>query len=98
MKRWLSGSVVLATSVGLWACSGDPTNSFRNGASGLVATPTSVFLTEGETKEVLVSATDDQGNPLPITLEASNVGPGITVVRDENYLPTTAGGQIQGTT
>jgi len=63
-----------------------------------VATPTSVFLTEGETKEVLVSATDDQGNPLPITLEASNVGPGITVVRDENYLPTTAGGQIQGTT
>lgn len=97
MKRWLRGPVVLAAAVGLWSCSGDPTDSFRGGASSIVASPSSIFLSEGETKEVLVQATDEQGNTLPVTFETS-VGAGITVVEDTAFLPTNGAGPVEGTT
>jgi hypothetical protein len=96
MKRWLRGSVVLATAVGMWSCSGDPTDSFRGGPSRIVATPSSLFLSEGETKAVLVQAQDDQGDPLAVTFDTA-MGPGITVVEDVTFLPTN-GAPIQGQT
>jgi hypothetical protein len=96
MKRWLRGSVVLATAVGMWSCSGDPTDSFRGSTSAITATPTSLFLPEGETKAVIVQAVDDQGNPLASTFTTS-VGSGITVVEDTTFLPSN-GAPIQGQT
>lgn len=96
MKRWLRGSVVLATAVGVWSCSGDPTDSFRGSTNSIVASPTSIFLSEGETKAVVVQALDDQGNPLAVSFETS-VGPGITVVVDSTFLPTN-GAPITGQT
>ncbi len=96
MKRWLRGSVVLATAIGMWSCSGDPTDSFRGGPSTIVANPASLFLSEGETKAVIVQAQDDQGDPLAVTFDTA-MGPGITVVEDANFLPTN-GNPIQGQT
>ena len=96
MKRWLRGSVVLATAVGMWSCSGDPTDSFRGGTSRIVATPASIFLSEGETKAVIVQAQDDQGDPIAVTFETA-AGPGITVVEDVTFLPSN-GLPIQGQT
>jgi hypothetical protein len=96
MKRWLRGSVVLATAVGMWSCSGDPTDSFRGGPSRIVATPASLFITEGQTEAVIVQAQDDQGNPLAVTFDTTS-GPGITVVEDVTFLPTN-GAPIQGQT
>lgn len=96
MKRWLRGSVVLATAVGMWSCSGDPTDSFRGGPSRIVATPASLFLSEGETKGVIVQAQDDQGDPLAVTFDTA-MGPGITVVEDATFLPSN-GLPIQGQT
>jgi hypothetical protein len=94
MKRWLRGSVVLATAVGIASCSGDPTDSFRGGTSSIVASPSSIFLNAGTTKPVIVQALDDQGNPLAATFAAS-VGSGITVVEDTTFLPSN-GAPIQG--
>jgi hypothetical protein len=96
MKRWLRGSVVLATAVGMWSCSGDPTDSFRGEPSRIVATPASLFLSEGETKGVIVQAQDDQGDPLAVTFDTA-MGPGITVMEDVTFLPTN-GAPIQGQT
>lgn len=96
MKRWLRGSVVLATAVGMWSCSGDPTDSFRGGASRIVATPASLFIAEGQTKAVIVQAQDDQGDPIVVTFDTA-MGPGITVVEDATFLPTN-GAPIQGQT
>ncbi|HEY5939232.1 MAG TPA: hypothetical protein VIT87_00330, partial [Gemmatimonadales bacterium] len=91
MKRLLRGSVVLAVAVGFLSCSGDPTDSFREPA-GIVATPTTVFINVGETKPVLVSLVDDQGNQIAADYEITAVGPGIAVVLDTTYLHTTAPG------
>lgn len=96
MKRWLRGSVVLATAIGIGSCSGDPTDSFRGGPSRIIATPASLFITEGQTKGVIVQAQDDQGDPLAVTFDTA-MGPGITVVEDATFLPTN-GAPIQGQT
>jgi hypothetical protein len=96
MKRWLRGSVVLATAIGMGSCSGDPTDSFRGGPSRIVATPASLFITEGQTEGVIVQAQDDQGDPLAVTFDTT-YGAGITVVEDTSFLPTN-GAPIQGQT
>jgi len=94
MKRLFRGTVVLAVAVGFLSCSGDPTSDFREPTS-IVATPTTVFIDVGETKPVIVSLQDEQGNQIGSTYEISDVGPGITVVQDPTYQNTTAGVLIQ---
>lgn len=93
MKRLLRGSVILAVAVGFISCSGDPTSGFRD-PQGIVANPTSVFVNVGETKPVVVSLQDDQGNQIAADYTLSDVGPGITVVRDTAFQHTNAGSNI----
>jgi hypothetical protein len=90
MKRLLRGSVVLAVAVGFLSCSGDPTSDLREPA-GITATPTTVFIDVGETKPVIASLQDEQGNQIAAAYEITAVGPGITVVLDPTYQNTTAG-------
>lgn len=90
MKRLLRGSVVLAVAVGFLSCSGDPTGDLREPA-GIVATPTAVFIDVGETKPVIASLQDEQGNQVAAEYQITDVGPGITVVQDPTYQNTTAG-------
>ena len=90
MKRLLRGSVVLAVAVGFLSCSGDPTGDLREPA-GIVASPTAVFIDVGETKPVIASLQDEQGNQVAAEYQISDVGPGITVVQDPTYQNTTAG-------
>ncbi len=42
---------------------------------------------QGRTAKVQVSAIDDQGNQISTSFDASNVGSGITVSRDETFQP-----------
>ena len=93
MKRLLRGSVVLAVAVGILSCSGDPTSDFRE-PSGIVATPTVVFIDVGETKPVIVSLQDDQGSQIAADYEITAVGPGISVVQDTAFQNTTAEGVV----
>jgi hypothetical protein len=90
MKSLLRGSVVLAVAVGFLSCSGDPTSDYREPA-GITATPTTVFIDVGETKPVIASLQDQQGNQIAAPYEISAVGPGISVVQDPTYQNTTAG-------
>ena len=90
MKRLLRGSVVLAVAVGFLSCSGDPTSDLREPA-GIIATPTTVFIDVGETKPVIASLQDQQGNQVASAYEITAVGPGISVVQDPTYQNTTAG-------
>jgi hypothetical protein len=90
MKRLLRGSVVLAVAVGFLSCSGDPTDGFRE-PSGIVASPTTVFVDVGQTKPVIVSLQDEQGNQIASAFEISDVGSGVTVVQDTAFQHTNAG-------
>jgi len=92
MKLWSGSKVVLVTSAVLSACSGDPTDSLRGGVVEVTASPTSLFIERGQTKQVLVEALDEQGNPL-VTDFTVEGGAGLTVVQDPNYLPTSTTSQ-----
>src|SRR5712691_6410387 len=90
MKRLFRGSVVLAAAVGFLSCSGDPTSSLRE-PEGITATPTTVFINVGESKPVVVSLLDNQGNQIATDFQISDVGPGVTVVQDTAFQHTTVG-------
>jgi hypothetical protein len=94
MKRLLRGSVVLAVAVGFLSCSGDPTSDLRE-PSAIVASPTTLFIDVNETKPVLVSLQDDQGNQIAADFEISAVGSGVTVVQDTAFLHTNVGTPIE---
>jgi hypothetical protein len=93
MKRLLRGSVVLAVAVGFLSCSGDPTSDLRQPA-GITATPTTVFVDVGETKPVIASLVDEQGNQVASDFTITDVGAGVTVVQDSTFQNTTAGVNI----
>jgi hypothetical protein len=87
MKRltlcWgISVSLVL-----LVACSGDPTGSLRNGVEKLNPSPSQMFLQQGKTGTVTVSATDGQGNQVETAFAIKSTGPGISVDRDPTFRP-----------
>jgi len=87
MKRLFRGSVVLAASVSLWSCGGDPTDAFRNGVATVDVQPTSLFVTNGLPKSVIVQALDDQGNPIDEEITVTP-GAGISVDLDPTFLGT----------
>src|SRR4051812_34737907 len=91
MKRLFRGSVVLAASVSLWSCGGDPTDVFRGGVATIDVEPSVVFVTNGAPKQVTVQALDEQGNPLADEITVTP-GPGVTVELDTAYLRTTRTG------
>ena len=86
MRRFIVGTVIPLSLV-LASCHSDPTESLRNGVAEVVATPSQIFVTQGATAKVVVTSYDEQGNPLSQAYEITDPGSGITVVRDETYLP-----------
>ncbi|MBA3759407.1 MAG: pre-peptidase C-terminal domain-containing protein [Gemmatimonadales bacterium] len=90
MKRLLRGLGVLAVPVAFLSCSGDPTSGFRE-PSEITASPSTVFINVGESKQVVVSLVDEQGNQIATDFEISAVGTGVTVQQDTAFLHTTAG-------
>jgi len=87
MKRLILCSAVTTSLIFLAACSGDPTDSLRGGVEKLNPTPSQMFLVQGKTGTVVVSATDGQGNQIETAFELTNTGPGILVERDPTFRP-----------
>jgi hypothetical protein len=81
--------VVLTAAVVLWSCSGDPTEP---GATRIVANPSALFLTQGQSGTVTVQLVDEQGSQYDADFEPSG-GAGLTVTRDPTFLPV-PGGQL----
>jgi hypothetical protein len=87
MKRLLLGmapTLVLLAGIG---CSSDPLGDLQNGMDHLTATPSQMFLQPGETKTVLVSGFDAQGNPQSADYVVSDPGSNIAIKRDSTFLP-----------
>jgi hypothetical protein len=95
MKRLLCGSVVLAASLGLVSCNGDPTSDFRDGPTLIVADPSTMFVDQGDAEEVVVKVTNDAGDPLATEWEVTETGSGISVERNPDFLPTTVGAPLE---
>lgn len=85
MNRVTRGTVVLAVALAALSCKGDPTDSLRNGVDHLVATPSALYINNGETRTVLVEAVDEQGNRQGTSFNFGTVGAGITVVEDDSF-------------
>ena len=86
MNRFRSGLVPLFALLAVVGCSSEPTGDLREGVN-LRANPTQLFIEVGETKEVIIGAVDNQGNPLDFNYEVASTGDGITVRRDSTFLP-----------
>lgn len=86
MNRFRSGLVPLFALLAVAGCSSEPTDDLREGVI-LRANPTQLFIEVGETKEVIIGAVDNQGNPLNFAYEVAAAGEGITVRRDTTFLP-----------
>ena len=69
MKRLIVGSLVSVSLTVVAACSGDPTESLRGGISQLTTSPSQVFVQQGRTAKVQVSAIDDQGNQISTSFD-----------------------------
>ena len=87
MNRFRSGLVPLFALLAVVGCNSEPTEDLRGEPSQLVATPSQLFLEVGQTKEVIVGAVDQQGNPLDFNYEVTATGTGISVRRDSSFLP-----------
>ena len=87
MNRLTSGMVPLFALLLVVGCTTEPTDDLRKGTARLDAAPSQLFIELGATKTVDVSAVDDQGNEISSAYEVTNVGSGITVVRDSTFLP-----------
>ena len=86
MKRLILCPVVaMSLLVFLTSCSGDPTGDLRGGVEKLNPNPSQVFLQQGKTTKVDVTATDAQGNQIETAFALTSQGPGISVVRDNSF-------------
>jgi hypothetical protein len=80
----MAPTLVLLAGIG---CSSDPLGDLQNGMDHLTATPSQMFLQPGETKTVLVSGFDAQGNPQSADYVVSDPGSNIAIKRDSTFLP-----------
>jgi hypothetical protein len=95
MNRSMCGGFLLATLAGVAGCSGDPTGDLIGAGATIQATPSTVFVAQGETKPVTISVTDSAGNEQAITGFQASSGTGdITVAEDTSFLVTTNGGRL----
>jgi hypothetical protein len=85
MKRYLRGTVLLAATAGVWACSGDPTSGLQDDSLGLKASPSSIFVTAGDSTLVTVSLTNATGGTTEAAFTATAQGPAVVVVEDPDF-------------
>ena len=95
MKRLMCGGILLASVAGLVSCSGDPTGDLVGTGLTVQASPTSLFMAQGENKSVIISVHDAQGNEQEITGFQASPGTGaVTVAEDSTYLVTNSGTRL----
>jgi hypothetical protein len=85
MNRVTRGTVLLAAVLVAMSCEGDPTGDLRNGADHIVATPSAIFLTSGDSTNVVIEVVDKQGNRLQGKFDLLGFDQGITVVSDTTF-------------
>jgi hypothetical protein len=88
MNRLIVGSLVSVPLFVTMACSGDPTDSLRNGIAQVNASPSQLFVQVGRTSNVDATATDEQGNLISTSFQATSIGGStISVIRDTTFQP-----------
>jgi len=87
MNRNVRSSVLLAACLGLWSCTSDPTGDLGGTPDHLIATPSSIFVEQGDTEIIEVQLYDEQGGQLPTSFTVANASANIDVTVDDEFLP-----------
>ena len=88
VKRCLA---LIAATLAVGACSGDPTADLAGANPTILATPGAVWMVQDKTTTVLVQSIDATGSPIPGSWNATTVGP-LTVVKDTTFQVSSTGG------
>jgi hypothetical protein len=91
---WLKVRMVPLGALAVLACSGDPTGN-QGTPTEITATPEVVFVTQGDSEAVVVSVVDEDGQLLEADFTRSDVGAGISVEEDPNFLSLNNSQQIR---
>jgi hypothetical protein len=91
--QWLRGKKVLIGALAVLACTGDPTGN-EGTPTEITAQPEVLFVTQGDSQPVIVTAIDEDGQALVADFTLSNVGSGIQVAEDPTYLHLDSENQI----
>lgn len=96
MNRVICGMTGVLLVAGLAACNDDPGVKLSGDPTAIQATPTVMFINDSATKNLLLRLVDDANYSVPAgPYTISNVGPGLTVVRDSTYRPNYTTGELK---
>lgn len=87
MKELIRGVTCLALALGATACEDDPSIDFGGSPTTVQLSPNVMFITSGNTKELLVRLVNDRNQAVPTSFTVSNVGAGLNVVLDTLFRP-----------
>lgn len=87
MKELIRGVTCLALALGATACEDDPSIDFGGSPTTVQLSPNVMFITSGNTKELLVRLVNDRNQAVPTSFTVSNVGAGLNVVFDTLFRP-----------
>jgi hypothetical protein len=95
MKHSRFGLILLLSAAGVWACNADPTDSFRETGTKIIANPTIIYLDKGQSTFLTLQLVDEQGNQLVTAFDATPDNANVAVVRDTAFLHTNSGSNLK---
>jgi len=87
MKELIRGVACLALALGATACEDDPSIDFGGSPTLVQLSPNVMFITSGNTKELLVRLVNDRNQSVPTSFTVSDVGAGLNVIFDTLFRP-----------
>ncbi|MDZ4259544.1 MAG: hypothetical protein U0974_13585 [Gemmatimonadales bacterium] len=87
MKELIRGVACLALALGATACEDDPSIDFGGSPTLVQLSPNVMFITSGNTKELLARLVNDRNQSVPTSFTVSNVGAGLNVIFDTLFRP-----------
>jgi hypothetical protein len=85
MHRTTRGTWLVVAALAALACQGDPTGDLRQGLDHLIAAPSVLFVGNGQTQNVVVTAVDAEGSEISANFRLGTIGAGLTVVQDDSF-------------
>lgn len=87
MNRTIRGMAGLLVALGASACANDWSLDYETPPTQIFASPAVMFVTQGDSAQLLLRLTNDINQSVPAKFDVSNVPNGLVVTHDDSYRP-----------